>query len=370
MIVETIQWIALALIIFYVNLNYFLFFMSSLFPREIRCKKISKYPKVSVIIPVKNEAHVIEETLRKVRASDYPRNKLEIIVVDGGSTDNTVKIAKKYAKVIVVKNSKDKAQSVNVGIKRCSGEFVYFIDADNWIRSDTIKKLVSVMDTYNAASGDAIIRNNNKIIEKVSNLEGGLHELLMYELSRLMKTELVTGYNFMVKKNLLKKLGGFRKALTEDINFSYRLYKSGERIALVDAKCSVLAPKDLKSYWKQQERWRKGALDEINKAKDIKMPFIDAFVKMPFIALGSVVPSVTLIMIITYLIFWNPVLLLAAILGIMLIISSALRFDNKKELLYLPVTYIYYTILEITGLINVFIKIIFRKNIGWYKTPK
>jgi cellulose synthase/poly-beta-1,6-N-acetylglucosamine synthase-like glycosyltransferase len=371
MIVETFQWVIIALITFYVDLNYFVFFMSSLFPREMKYKKITKYQKVSVLIPTKNEAHVIEETLRKLRASDYPKNKLEIIVVDGGSTDNTVKIAKKYAKVIVVKNSKGKAQSLNVAIRKAKGELIYFLDADNWVYKDTISKIVSVMDEYNAVSGDAVVRNKKNLIEKVSNLEGGLHELLMYELSRLFKSEIVSGYNFMIKKNTLKKIGGFRSVLTEDINLSMRLYKAGERIGLVDAKCSVTVPKTAKSYWKQQERWRKGSLDEISGVlKNKQLSFIEAFVKMPFLTISSIVPSVTLLSIISYVIFQHPVFFLGSIFGIMLILSSAIHFDNKNELLYLPITYIYYTILEITGSLNAIGKKLTGKDIGWYKTPK
>ena len=78
------------LILFYIHLNYLIFLVDVLNWKWV-VKKKGKMPKVSVIIPTRDDENVIEETLKRLRAS-YPRNKMEIIVVDY-SRDKTKKIA-------------------------------------------------------------------------------------------------------------------------------------------------------------------------------------------------------------------------------------------------------------------------------------
>jgi cellulose synthase/poly-beta-1,6-N-acetylglucosamine synthase-like glycosyltransferase len=365
-----LEWILYALIIFYIDINYGIFFVSSLFPREERTHKIKKYPKVSVIIPTKNEGRVIGETLKKLKASDYPKNKLEIIIVDANSNDDTIKIAKKYTKnIIIEKHPRGKPNALNIGLEKTTGELIYFLDADNWVRPDTIKKLVSAMDKYNAATGETKVRNKTKLIENVSVLEIGIHDFLIRGLSRAFKIEIISGYNFIIRKSVLKKIGGFEDTLTEDVNMSLRIYKSGEHIALIDAPSSISVPKTIKSYWKQQERWRKGGIDEAIKFIGSHTTLFDAIVKMPFLCLSTIVCTISPILLIAYIIFGNLILLSGAIMGFLLIISSVAFFD-KKQLIYLPAAYIYYTILEIANFLAIFAKIATGKKFEWYKTPK
>ncbi|MEM7819415.1 MAG: glycosyltransferase family 2 protein [Candidatus Aenigmatarchaeota archaeon] len=365
-----LEWIIYALLIFYVHINYLLFFVSSFFSKKIKPKKIKNYPKISVIIPTKNEANVIDETLKRVRKCDYPKNKLEIIIVDANSKDETIKIAKKYAdKIIIEKKPNGKPHALNIGIKKASGDIIYFLDADNWIEKDTIKTLIQSMNGYNAAKGTTIIRNKKSVIEKVSNLEIGIHELLVSGFSKIFNSEIISGYNFMIKKNILRCVGYFHNSLTEDINISFRLYKRGERISIINAPCSILVPKNLHSYWKQQERWRMGGINELIKMLKIKNSMMDLFIKMPFLVLSTIVCSISIILFLFYLIFGGFILLSGAIIGFILIITSVIRFD-KKELIYLPAIYLFYTILEIASFFNIFIKKLKNKKIVWQKTPK
>jgi len=362
------QWIIYALVLFYVDLNYLLFIISSFFPEKAGYKKIDKYPKVSVIIPTRNEAHVIEETLKRLRKSDYPKSKLEIIVVDANSYDGTAKIAKKYAdKVIIEKHPKGKPHALNLGIRKASGELIYFLDADNWVNENTIKKLVSSMET-NAIVGFTTIRNQRKLIEKVSILENNLHNVIMIGLFRLFKIEIVPGCNFLISKKILKRVGYYKDTLTEDINLSLRLYKIGERVNLINAPCSIVVPKSLKSYWKQQKRWRRGGIDEIRKMTKT-VSATDLLIKMPFITLAAITGTVGLIMLIIGIIFSDFIFLTGFIFGILILIAAKIKY-NKDGLIYLPVVYIYYTIIEIVSLVKVLFEEITNKKVVWQKTPK
>src|SRR3989344_6933690 len=93
--------------------------------------KIIKYPKISIVIPSYNAVQYIEHTLRSILDQKYP--SLEIIVQDGGSTDGTLNIIKKYAKkyprILKFESKKDKGQAdaINKGMKKTTGEIVTYI---------------------------------------------------------------------------------------------------------------------------------------------------------------------------------------------------------------------------------------------------
>lgn len=104
---------------------------------------MESWPSVSIVIPTLNSQRTLEFCLRSVRNQKYPRS-LEIIVADGGSTDKTIAIAKKY-NVKVIHNRLMTAEAGKaVGYKGCRGEIVGFIDSDNVLPvSDWLSKVVS-----------------------------------------------------------------------------------------------------------------------------------------------------------------------------------------------------------------------------------
>src|SRR3972149_722971 len=104
------QEILVAIILFYFHLNYAVASLLMLLP--LKSSEPKKTPLVSIIITTRNEEAVIEKTLKRVKALDYP--KFEIIVVDS-SSDNTAKIAGKYARIIKDKRGIGKPYALNLG---------------------------------------------------------------------------------------------------------------------------------------------------------------------------------------------------------------------------------------------------------------
>ncbi len=100
-------------------------------------------PKISIIIPVRNAERTLEKTLEYLQAVDYPRERQEIIIADGGSTDRTVEIIQKwrqkhdYIKLVLVPSCTSPGHARNEALKAVTGEFVLFTDGDcapepNW----------------------------------------------------------------------------------------------------------------------------------------------------------------------------------------------------------------------------------------------
>lgn len=107
---------------------------------------VSKWPKISIIMPVLNREHTIEKAIRSLIAQDYP--DVEFIVIDGGSTDGTVNIIKGYEKYISYWHSKaDGGASIamNLGVEQASGDLVAFLMADDWYEPETLKKIGKAM---------------------------------------------------------------------------------------------------------------------------------------------------------------------------------------------------------------------------------
>lgn len=105
-------------------------------------KKVLSLPLVSVIIPTKNSSAFLEACLVSIKKQTY--QKIEIIVVDNGSTDDTKKIAKKYANKLFNKGPERSAQR-NYGARNATGEFLLFIDSDMELSPEVVRSCVKTI---------------------------------------------------------------------------------------------------------------------------------------------------------------------------------------------------------------------------------
>lgn len=129
-----------------------------------------KEPKVSVIIPIFNAEKYLEKCIDSILTQEY--SNLEIIIINDGSMDNSERICKDYCEIderIMFLNQKNQGVSYtrNQGILKSSGEFIVFIDADDYIEKEYIKNMVNRMND----EVDIVICNYN-IVNKEGNVTG------------------------------------------------------------------------------------------------------------------------------------------------------------------------------------------------------
>src|SRR5438105_423468 len=116
---------------------------------------MSELPLVSIIIPCRNEEHFISKCLDSILASNYPQDKLEVLVVDGMSTDGTNAILKKYTErygfIYAIMNPRRTTPvAFNIGIDHAHGDLIMIMSAHATYNNDAIRKCVDYSTLYNA----------------------------------------------------------------------------------------------------------------------------------------------------------------------------------------------------------------------------
>ncbi len=98
------------------------------------------FPKISFVIPTLNDAKRLRLLLESIKNQDYPKDKIEIIVIDDDSTDNNVEVAKEFTAKILMNGRKNEHKSLTMGFHIATGEFAYQIDQDVELRSKNFLK--------------------------------------------------------------------------------------------------------------------------------------------------------------------------------------------------------------------------------------
>ena len=213
-------------------------------------------PKVSIIVATLNNERTIDECLKAIVELNYPKDFLEIIVVDGCSKDATLKIAQKYP-VKVVSEPLNAPAAYNYAMKMVSNDVLGFIDSDAKVEKEWLNKLVTHLDDPQVAGVSGGI--------ETWNTENAWARSIGYDLknryARLKKYVVrVATMNLLLKKSVIEAVGGFDENLPSqyDTDLGFRITSRGYKILFEpNAKCYHFNRSTVSGYFRQQLQYGK-----------------------------------------------------------------------------------------------------------------
>jgi cellulose synthase/poly-beta-1,6-N-acetylglucosamine synthase-like glycosyltransferase len=354
-------------------------------------------PKFSIIVPTKDEEVVIGRCLNSLIDLDYPKDKMEIIIVDGNSADNTCKICSdlsaKYPggfKIIKEKESKGKPAALNVALPYVTGEIVGVFDADSVPEKEVLRKVASYFGDkkVTAVQGRTTSLNAKKNIltRVVSMEERAWFQALISGKEKLKLFVPLNGSCQFIRRNVLEALGGWDETcLTEDVELALRLVEKNCEIKYAeDVCCGQETPNGLRDLVKQRVRWYRGYMETALKygrlLDTLNKKTVDAEISMggPFMMVISLLSYInwcagalffsqrSLVLTFTGLVIAVTAVSLLSV-GVGLLASD--RPFRLRNLLWVPWIYGYWLVqMCIAGL--AFLKLLFRRKRVWDKTVK
>lgn len=180
------------------------------------------YYKVSIIIPVYNEELYLNDCLNSVYSLDYPKSKVEVIVVDNGSTDRSLDIARSFPALVLERPGAKVGEVRNYGASFATGEYLLFIDGDCVVPHNWITSCLELFNTSGCKvlGGGLYLRENPYWVEKYWILD---------PTGENSQQNTLAGACIAIEKTVFDKSGGFSETLTagEDTELSNRFSEMG-----------------------------------------------------------------------------------------------------------------------------------------------
>ena len=344
----------------------------------------SSYPSISVLVPAYNEEKVIGRTIDGLLDADYP-NK-EIIVIDDGSKDGTLKIANQYKDKVKVlhKENSGKASALNYGIAFAKGEIIIIVDADTIIGRNALKQLVKGFSSDKnvaAVAGNIKVRNRVNWITWSQALEyvAGI-EIIRRAFDFFGSITIVPGALGAFRKTALEEVGTYHKdTLVEDFDATIKVLKSGFVIqGSTTSTAYTEAPQTLHDFYKQRKRWYRGNLQVLSRHSEtlfnpryaflykIAFPFmIISMVVLPFAGLVVVATSIYEILIGDWVFVAEMFGLFIALQTLMSALAVRIDRDDPRLILFSPFLVLGYKQLVDILLVSGCLETIFRTKTKW-----
>lgn len=240
------------------------------------------FPTVSIIVPCFNEARTVKKTVMSLLKLNYPKDKLSILIVDDGSTDNTYAIAHTFTRFknikVVRQENGGKYTAMNYGIRQCTADIVGCLDADSTVDPQALMKMIPYFDDTKVMAVTPAMRvdtngQKNKdgqskkptILQEIQRAEYNVGIFTKRVYAMIDAIHVTPGPFSIFRREVFDKIGYFRHAHnTEDMEIAFRLQSHGYRIANChDAFVYTITPATLVKLYRQRTRWTYGFIKNL-----------------------------------------------------------------------------------------------------------
>ncbi len=240
-------------------------------PSPMSAARPKRYPTTTIIVPCWNEGATIGGTIESLLALDYPKDMLNIMVVDDGSKDNTGAVAREYAERYPTrveyhyKENGGKWTALNFGISRTQAELVGCLDADSFVDQHALVEIVKLMEndpTIMAVTPAMKVNSPKRLIEMMQAVEYTFGIFFKKMFDNLSAISVLPGPFSFYKREIFSTIGPFKHAHnTEDMEIAFRMHQHGLKIANAHtAYVYTNVPTTVRALVKQRTRWSQGFL--------------------------------------------------------------------------------------------------------------
>lgn len=242
---------------------------------------LKEYPAVTVAVPCWNEETTVQKTLQTLLDINYPKDKLNIFLIDDGSTDGTLEIIRQfehYPHVTVFhKENGGKFTALNWALEHSTTPFFGALDADSFADPESLVRLMSYFEkdpTIMAIAPSIVVHNTKNFLQSAQKAEYNMGVYLKKMLGFLGAINVTPGPLTIFRRKVFDDLGPYRHGHnTEDMEIAYRMQKNHYKIEHCnDAYVYTNTPKTVKKLYKQRLRWIYGFM---NNTVDYKKVLFD-----------------------------------------------------------------------------------------------
>jgi cellulose synthase/poly-beta-1,6-N-acetylglucosamine synthase-like glycosyltransferase len=236
--------------------------------REHRLETVVRStPKVAIIVPCWNEETTVAGTVESLLALEYPKEKLSIILVDDGSTDNTPAVIDRFSHhpqiTALHKKNGGKFTAMNLGIEHAKdAELIGFLDADSSVAPDALREIVAAFDEpgISAVTASMSIYKPRTILQRMQYAEYSLAITLRHVFASVNGLYVTPGPFSFYRRSIFADIGMFKRAyLAEDMEMTMRMQRAGLRIGnAIRARVYTKGPPTFPKLIKQRVRWTTG----------------------------------------------------------------------------------------------------------------
>ena len=237
---------------------------------------LDEWPSVSFVIPAYNEEDSIAMTIESVLDIDYPEDKMEVIVVDDGSQDDTADIARQYTDdervKLIEQENQGKGGALNTGLENATGDFLACVDADSHVKEEAVKNIISGFDDDVGAIASAMkVYEPETWVQKMQWLEYMVGIFMRNIMGILDAINVTPGPLSVYRKDVIEDLGGFdEESLVEDQEICFKLQESQWKVNHSrKGEVYTVAPSNLRELLDQRKRWYRGSIENAIKYKHL-----------------------------------------------------------------------------------------------------
>ena len=250
----------------YVQVFFFVTFLENRKKIVIRKDKIqlAHYPKVTIAVPCWNEEKTVYKTVRSLLNLNYPKNKLNIFIIDDGSTDGTFNVISRFAKYsniqVFHKENGGKHSALNLALENSDTNFFGCLDADSFADPESLVRIMTYFEkdpSVMAVAPSVTVFNNQNFLQSAQRAEYYMGVYFKKMLGFLGAIDVTPGPLTVFRRKVFNDLGGYRHGHnTEDMEIAYRMQEHHYKIEHCnDAFVYTNTPGTVRKLYRQRVRW-------------------------------------------------------------------------------------------------------------------